>query len=105
VWGAGLQRDHIAALLTLRDGIRNSGGALHQSKTMSAPSMALLHSLPYPQPNRDAVINAHIALAHHFFPLARDMAKTHGADWPQAFEDATKRILLLSFGDRFDTNW
>jgi len=105
VWGAGLQRDHIAALLTLRDGIRNSGGALHQSKTLSPGSMTLLQSLPYPGPNRADLLAAHSALAKVFFPLARDMAAKHNAEWPDAFEAATKDRLNLSFGSDFDTNW
>ena len=105
VWGAGLQRDHIAALLTLRDGLRNSGGALHQSKTMSAESMALLQSLPYPGPDRANLLAAHSKLARVFFPVARDMAVENGADWPDAFEAATRDRLRKSFGQDFNTDW
>lgn len=105
VWGAGLQRDHISSLLTMRDGLRNTGGALHQSKAMTAESMALLQSLPYPGPNRADLLAAHAELAQVFFPLARDMASQHGADWPKAFEAATKDRLATSFGPDFNTDW
>jgi hypothetical protein len=53
----------------------------------------VLEGLPYPGPERDALIAAHLATAAVFFPTARDMAARLGVVWPVAFETALWRRL------------
>jgi hypothetical protein len=63
--------------------------------------MALLAALPYPGPNRDELIDAHVAVARSFFPRARNMARRLNLDWPDAFFAATRRRFQAELGVDF----
>jgi hypothetical protein len=103
--GAGLLRDHLSSLLVEETGIPDPGGALHLSRLLSADQMQVLLSLPFPEPERKSIIEAHLATARAFMPRARAMAQKLDIPWPQPFEDATLRNLQRQFGEEFDVSW
>ncbi|MFK4809612.1 nucleotidyltransferase domain-containing protein [Devosia sp. ZW T5_3] len=105
VLGVGMMRDHLAALLMQDVSNPDPGGILHQSTLLSAGDMALLKSLPYPGPERDAVISANFAIAREFMPRARAMAKRLDIVWPEAFEAATRRRLAITLGEEAERGW
>jgi hypothetical protein len=67
--------------------------------------MRLLEGLPYPRPDRAAIIAANLATARAFFPRARARAERLGLSWPTAFEEATRRNLQRIFGAEADVSW
>ena len=88
--GTGLLRGKIADLMVEEAAPRHRGGALHLSKLIPADDYAALLALPYPGPERDAVIAAQKSHADLFLPRARALADRIGADWPKALEEATR---------------
>ena len=105
VVGAGLQRDHILALLKARGVSDSSGGALHLSKDISDADMQLLCALPYPGPTRAELIKAHAEMARVFFPLARQISSDLDLAFPEAFLAATRNVLKAQLGEEFDISW
>jgi hypothetical protein len=93
VKGAGLLRDLLTDLMLENCPLPDRGGALHLSRLLTPAQMAVLRALPYPGPERQAVIAAHQAVADVFFPLARTMAGRLNLPWPDAFEAALCRRL------------
>jgi hypothetical protein len=104
VWGVQLQRDHLIALMRIEIG-GSAAGALHLGRELPPADMATLTALPYPGPHRDDVIAAHTALARAFLPRAKALCAGRGVRWPQAFEDATRRLLLRTFGSDTVQGW
>jgi hypothetical protein len=98
VKGVGLLRDLSADLMLEDCPLPDRGGALHPSRLLTADQMEVLRHLPYPAPEREAVIAAHLAVAAVFFPLARAMAARIGTVWPDAFEAALHRRLRAELG-------
>jgi len=94
--GIGLLRRMTIDLMIEENGIAPSarGGALHLRRLLTPEQHALLSALPPVSATRDSAVAGHRAIARLFLPLAREMARQSGADWPQAFEDATRRHLL-----------
>ena len=88
--GVGLLRGKIAELMVEEAAPRHRGGALHLSRLIPAEDYAALLALPYPGPERDAVIAAQRAHAALFLPRARTLAERIGAEWPDALEAATR---------------
>jgi hypothetical protein len=105
VAGAGMQRDHLAGLMVELAGLPDPGGALHLSRLLPPDQMSLLLRLPYPKPERSALVEAHLTMAREFMPRAKAAADQLGIPWPQAFEDATLRHLRQVFGNEFDVSW
>ena len=105
VLGVGMMRGHLEALLMQDVTAPDPGGILHQSKLLPPEHMRLLASLPYPGPERDAVIEANFAIAREFMPRAREMARRLDIDWPEAFEAATRRRLALTLGAEAGRGW
>ena len=103
VLGVGMLRDHLASLLMQDVTNPDPGGILHQSTLLPPDQMQLLASLPYPGPEREALIEANFAIARQFMPRARAMARRLGIAWPDEFEAATRRHLVASLG--VDKNW
>ncbi len=96
--GLGLLRGHLSSLIQEDCPLPDRGGILHLSKLISADDMQLLATLPYPKPERAALIQAHIDVAKVFFPRAREMANRLGVEWPEAFDAATRDLLLKHHG-------
>lgn len=105
VLGVGMMRGHLEALLMQDVTNPDPGGILHQSTLLSAEDMALLKSLPYPGPEREALIEANFAIAREFMPRARAMAKRLDIVWPEAFEAATRRRLAAMVGEEAGRAW
>jgi hypothetical protein len=93
VKGAALLRDLLCDLMLEACPLPDRGGALHLSRLLTPDQMAVLRGLPYPGPERDALIAAHTATAAVFLPIARDMASRLGVTWPGAFEAAMWRRM------------
>ncbi|MGL4240485.1 MAG: hypothetical protein ACRCTI_05160, partial [Beijerinckiaceae bacterium] len=102
--GAGLLRDHLITLMKAEAGVLNEG-ALHLSKSLPAADMATLQALPSPIPTRASALEVHMALARAFLPRARAWHQRHGTAWPAAFEAATRKHLIRSFGEEADIAW
>ncbi|MEM8851274.1 MAG: nucleotidyltransferase domain-containing protein [Pseudomonadota bacterium] len=88
VRGTGLLRDKLVDLMIETSPEPDRGGALHPSRLLTPDQIATLEALPYPGPDRSAVIAAHLAIAATFLPLARQLYRETGMDWPDAFEAA-----------------
>jgi hypothetical protein len=91
--GVALLRDLLCDLMLEDCALPDRGGALHLRRLLTPDQMAVLRGLPYPGPERAAVIAAHLAVAGVFFPIARDLAARTGVVWPNAFEAALWRRL------------
>ena len=102
VLGLGMMRGHLESLLMQDVTAPDPGGILHQSKLLPPEQMRLLASLPYPRPERDALIEANFAITREFMPRARAMAKRLDIEWPEAFEAATRRRLAATLGTEAD---
>ncbi|UJW86742.1 nucleotidyltransferase domain-containing protein [Devosia sp. SL43] len=105
VLGVGMMRGHLEALLMQDVTNPDPGGILHQSKLLPPEQMQLLASLPYPGPEREALIAANLAVAREFMPRARAMAKRLDIAWPEEFEAATRRRLASTLGEEVGRAW
>jgi predicted nucleotidyltransferase len=105
VLGVSMMRGHLETLLMQDVTNPDPGGMLHQSKLLSPEQMQLLRSLPYPGPERDALIEANFAVARAFMPRARAMADRLGIEWPEAFEAATRKRLAATLGEETGRAW
>lgn len=103
--GVGMLRGHLEALLMQDVTLPDPGGILHQSKLLPPEQMRLLASLPYPRPEREALIEANFAIAREFMPRARAMAERLDITWPDEFEAATRRRLALTLGEEVGRAW
>jgi predicted nucleotidyltransferase len=74
------------------------GGALHVNRLITPAQRRTLEALPAVGPSRQSVLDAHVAYARLFFPLAREMCAATGAAWPLAFADATRHHLDRTLG-------
>ena len=105
VLGVGMMRGHLESLLMQDVTNPDPGGILHQSKLLPAEQMQLLAALPYPGPERDALISANFEIARQFMPRARAMAKRLDLTWPEAFEAATRKRLAETLGEAAGRAW
>lgn len=105
VLGVGMMRGHLETLLMQDVTNPDPGGILHQSKLLPPDQMQLLASLPYPGPEREALIEANFEIARQFMPRARAMAKRLDIAWPEEFEAATRRQLSLMLGEAAGSAW
>jgi len=76
----------------------NRGGILHLNRLITEDQTARLISLPPPVPERQAMIDAHMAYAAEYLPRARRRAQAIGANWPERFEDVTWAKLSEALG-------
>jgi predicted nucleotidyltransferase len=76
------------------------GGALHPSRFLTDAQKAAIAALPTIAAERDSIVRGSEAFAAIFLPRARVLAAAIGAEWPQAFEDATRRHLAAKLGMR-----
>lgn len=66
---------------------------MHLNRLLPADRQQQLVDLPVLRATRESVIEAHVACASVFLPLARGLHDRCGLVWPQEFEDATRRHL------------
>ncbi len=86
-------RNILVELLIEETAAPDRGGVLHLNRLITDEQKELLKSLPAPVPERDAIIEAHLAYAAAFLPRARKRAAALGMEWPEAFETATWKKL------------
>lgn len=91
-------RNLLVEVLIQQTGAPHRGGMLHLNRLITQEQQALMLSLPPPIPERQALIDVHLAYAKAFLPRARVLADTIGANWPSAFENATWNKLQASLG-------
>lgn len=96
--GVGLLRGMLADLLREEVERADKGGMLNWTKLYSAEQLALIASVPAPQPTRESIIEAHLACARAFLPRARQMAQRLDIVWSQEFEDAAWRHIERELG-------
>lgn len=96
--GTDLLRGFVQELLVEASPVPDRGGALGLARLLTPVDRELLAGLPHPGPDREAVIAAHAALARTFLPRARALYGRLELEWPAAFEEATRRRLLLTLG-------
>jgi len=96
--GTAHLRGFVQELLVEASSVPDRGGALGLARVLSSGDRELLAGLPHPPPGRDDVIRAHVAIARAFLPRARALYDRLGLDWPDAFEEATRRRLLDTVG-------
>jgi hypothetical protein len=96
--GVGLLRGMLVELLKEEVERADKGGMLNWTKLYSPEQLALIASVPMPEPTREGLIDAHLACARAFLPHARRMAKRLSIEWPQRFEDAAWRHIERELG-------
>ncbi len=94
--GAGLLRAMLVQ--TTWEDVRGRGGTLRLRGVVPDERLAVLEALPPIVAERDAVIEAHIACARAFLPLARELA---GDAWPTRLEEACRSHLRTSLQIEF----
>jgi predicted nucleotidyltransferase len=98
VKGVAHLRDLFTDLMFEEYAILERGGAYSLGRRLPPADLETLAGLPYPPPERDALIEAHLALARAFLPRARKLFVSLSLDWPAAFEIATRRHLRRELG-------
>ena len=91
--GTHLMKGHLRDLMLEESPVPDRGGALHLSKLLSPEDVATLEVLPFPRPERDAVLAAARAHWAVFAPRARALAARLELDWPEALEQATRNVI------------
>jgi predicted nucleotidyltransferase len=91
--GAGLLRSMLIDLMLEDVAVEDRGGALHLNQLLPPDRRQVLTDLPPLQATRESVIAGHVACAAAFLPLARDLHRRCGLEWPQELEDAARRHL------------
>ncbi|MDX8347982.1 aminoglycoside 6-adenylyltransferase [Cognatiyoonia sp. IB215446] len=91
-------RNKLVDLLIAETDAPHRGGILHLNRLITDEQKALLVSMPPPVPERQAMIDAHLAYAAAFLPRARKRAEAIGAEWPERFEAVTWERLADTLG-------
>jgi hypothetical protein len=91
--GAGLLRSMLIDLMLQDVAVEDLGGALHLNRLLPAERRQILTDLPPLEATGESVIARHVACAAAFLPLAKDLHRRCGLDWPQELEDAARRHL------------
>jgi hypothetical protein len=100
--GAGLLRALLVRLMLEDVEVPDRGGALHLAPLLPPDRLAALAALPPVAATREAVLDAHLACARLFLPLARALADRTGADWPAAMATAALDHLSRELGVHLD---
>ena len=98
--GAGLALNLLVDLMLEDVAVEDRGGAMYLNRLLPFRRQQSLMALPPIAANRESVINAHLACAELFLPLARDLHARCGLQWPQALEAALRRHLDKTLGAR-----
>ncbi|WP_420012886.1 nucleotidyltransferase domain-containing protein [Tateyamaria sp.] len=82
-------RNLLVELMIEETGAPDRGGQLNLNRLITDEQKAVLTALPPAIPERDAMIDAHLAYAKAYLPRARKLAAARGIDWPERFEEVT----------------
>ncbi|MGH8876212.1 MAG: nucleotidyltransferase domain-containing protein [Stackebrandtia sp.] len=91
VAGFGLLHGMLIQLLRQTSTAADPGGVLSLRPLISVPDYEALESLPAVEASRVSVIDAHLACARQFLPLARRLHSECGIDWPADMAEALRR--------------
>jgi len=91
-------RNKLVDLMIAETDAPNRGGILHLNRLITDEQKDVLTSMPPPVPERQAMIDAHMAYAAAFLPRARKRAADIGAQWPERFEAVTWARLSETLG-------
>lgn len=89
--------DELVTLMYQSQGLAR-GGKKGAYEHLPGIEVDLLQSLPVAFPERQSIIDAHLAVAEAYVLRARKLAATSGAEWPSAMEEATRRFLMTELG-------
>jgi hypothetical protein len=103
--GNGMLRDLLSRLMQEQLSIPDRGGMLHLNKLLSAGDIHTLEALPYPAPEREALIDGQVAVARAFFPRAKTLVASLGLEWPSGFEASARAHLARAVGREPETLW
>lgn len=103
--GTGMLRDMVSRLMQEELPIPDRGGLLHLNKLLPPEDIATLEALPYPAPERAALIEAQLAVARVFFPRAKRLTAELGIAWPSVFETSARSHLATAIGRDQETLW
>ncbi len=90
--GTNLLRDMLIRVFVMSNGVQTRRGALALRKDLTASQQAALVALPAGSP-WSSVHERTRRIAAEFFPVARSLAETVGAAWPERFEQVTRAYL------------
>jgi hypothetical protein len=97
--GFGLLRDMLVDLMVEANGKSGErGGVKRLNAFLTAEQRHALEAVTPPPADRDGLIEANLALAALFLPLAKSLAAERGVAWPEALEQATRRHLANTVG-------
>lgn len=91
-------RNQLVELMIDETQAPHRGGILHLNRLITEAQKATLTALPPPVPERQAMIDAHLAYASAYLPRARRRAAQVGLEWPERFEAVTWNRLKQSLG-------
>ncbi len=93
-----LLRNKLVDLMVEETNAPNRGGILHLNRLITAEQKAILMSMRPALPDREAMIEAQLAYAAAYLPLARQRAERLGMEWPERFEAVTWARLKETLG-------
>lgn len=96
--GASLIRMLLIQLMTEDVAVEDRGGALHLRGLLPDARLAEIDALPPIAATRESVVTVHMAVSRLFLPLARDLFKRTGTEWPDALERALRDRLERELG-------
>ena len=86
-------RNILVELLIDETDAPDRGGALHLNRLITEEQQELLKQLPAAIPEREPIIETHLAYAAVFLPRARQRAEALEMEWPELFEAAIWKKL------------
>jgi hypothetical protein len=98
ITGTHLLRSHGIALLVEAQGFHPPPGALSLSRVLPPEELALVERLPLAEASFASVEDANLAWAAAVLPRTRKLCEAIGAEWPEAFEAATRARLRRELG-------
>lgn len=99
--GVHVVRDQLIQLMRAERGVRRNGGAKRLNAFLSAEQRAFLESIPAVGSDPADIVAANRMICREFIRRGTALAERTGAEWPQAFVDATLSHLRGFFGVEF----
>lgn len=103
--GNGMLRDLLSRLLQETLPLPDRGGLLHLNRLLPADDINMLEALPYPAPEKDALIEGQLAVARAFFPRAKVLVDQLRLEWPGAFEASARAHVARAIGRTPEALW
>ena len=88
----------LVPLMHAEQGVVRTGGNKRMRAFLTEEQHNVLQSLPAVEATIPSVVESYAATSEVFVSRGRALAGQTGGDWPEAFEDATRRHLERSIG-------